>query len=495
MNKLRQTPFKMLTLLLCFIATGAFGQKQTKSFKEDFKVSTETLLDINTSHADIEFETWSKNEVEILATIEIDGATEEEAKKYFENSGFEILGNSKKVSVSTDNGSAKSWAWNHALGDVQNFHIEVPEFPEMESFEYDIYFDFEELTNLPIPPMVDFDHKAFKENGAEYLKNWQKEFENSYDEEHVKKLEEWAKRMEEKREKMTKKREEMMEKREEMQEKRAEERSERMEKMAEARAERMQQQQERRMLSIERNVSRNNSANASRVVVINGDSISTFTNGGPNVFYSSSGGEHKNYKVKKTIKVKMPKGMKIKMDVRHGEVKLAGNTMHLNAILSHSSLWAASIGGDGTNITASYSPINVKTWNYGQLQTKYSENVALEEVIDLKLNSTSSDVTIDNLVNSAFIKNDFGPLQIKSISNNFKDLDITLQNAELKLKTPSVPFTIYVNGTSSKLTAPTSITINKTDNHGNTIHRGYYKNKSATSTIVINSKYSEVVID
>lgn len=490
MNKLRKLPFRMLTLLLCFITMGVYGQKQTKTFNETFKVSAGTSLDIDTSHADIEFETWSKNEVEIEATIEIDGATDEEAKKYLENSGFEILGNSKKISIAT--GSENIWLSSHVLSDVQNFHIEIPEFPEMESFQFD--FDFEELGNIPIPPMAQFDHKAFKKDGDVYMKKWQKEFEESYDEEHVKKLEEWSKRMEEKQEKMQKKREEMMEKREEMQEKRSEKQAERMEKMAEARAERMEEQEERRVRSIERNVRRNNN-NSSNVVIINGDSISAFSNRGPNIFYSSSDGLHKNYKVKKTIKVKMPKGMKIKMSVKHGEVKLAENTKNLNATLSHSSLWASTIDGDKTTISASYSPVNVQNWNYGQLQAKYSENVTLKEVLNLKLNATSSDVTIDRLVNSAFIQNNFGPIEIKSVSNSFKELDVTLENAEFSCKIPDVPFTIYVNGTSSKLTSPASITLDRTKNLSTTIHRGFFKNKNSGSSITINSKYSEVVLE
>lgn len=495
MNKLRQTQFRMLTLLLCFIAIGAYGQKQTKTFNETFNVSNDAVLDINTSHADIEFETWSKNEVEIEAIIEIDGATDEEAKKYLENTGFEILGNSKKVSINTGEGSENIWLWNNAISDIRNIHIEMPKFPEMESFEFG--FDFEELSNMPmppVPPVVAFNHKSFKKDGDVYMKKWQKEFEKSYDEEHVKKLEEWSKRMEEKQEKMEKRLEESNAKMAKLQEERGEKLNELHEKMAEARIKRLEEQQERRMRVIERNVSRNK-ANSANVVIINGDSISTFSNRGPNVFYNSSGGSHKNYKVKKTIKVKMPKGMKIKMNVRHGEVKLAGNTMNLNAILSHSSLWAAAIDGAKTMIDASYTPINVKTWYYGQLQTKYSENVALEEVFDLKLNSTSSNVTIDRIINGAFIQNDFGPLEIKSISNNFKDIDITLQNAELDCKIPNVPFTIYVNGTSSKLTSPSSIILDRTENHNSIIHRGYFKNENAESLITINAKYSEVVLE
>jgi len=486
MNKLRQTLFKMLTLLLCFIAAGVYGQKQTKTFKERFNVSTDAVLDINTSHADIEFETWSKNEVEIEAIIEIEDATDKEAEKYFENSGFEILGNSKKVSLRT--GSENSGFWSHPLSDLQNFHIEMPEFPEIHEYNFD--FDFEELSNIPIPSMADFDHKAFKKDGDEYLKKWKKEFDESYDEEHVKKLEDWARRMEEKQEKMAKKREEMAKKRAEMQEKRIDKQIERQEKMAEARAKRMEAQNERREKIFEIRTRSRSGNDSTNIFFLNNDE-----DGRPSIFYSTSDGLHKNYKVKKTIKVKMPKGMKIKMNVRHGEVKLAENTKNINAILSHSSLWAATIDGDKTTISASYTPVNIQNWNYGQLQAKYSENVALKKVLNLRLNATSSDVTIDRLVNTAFIKNDFGPIKIKSVSNHFKDIDITLQNAELNCKMPNVPFTIYVNGTSSKLTSPASLTLNRTKNHSNIIHRGYFKNKNAGSSVTINSKYSDVVLE
>jgi hypothetical protein len=494
MNKLRQIPFKTLVLLLCFIITGAYGQAQTKTFKETFMVSKDAILDVNTSHADIEFETWSKDQIEIEATIELEGATEEEAERYFEDSGFEILGNSKKVTVST--GKENASFWSHPLGNAQNFHIEMPEFPEINSYTFD--FDLEELSNIPMPPipaMAEFDHKAFKKEGEKYLKKWQKEFEEGYDEEHVKELEEWGKRMEEKQEKMQKRREKLMDERSKLHEKREQKLNERHEKMEEARVKRMESQQERRAYLLERKADVGNANGSSHVVIINGDSISTYMNGNQSIFYSSSNGLNKNYKVKKTITIKIPKGMKIKMNVRHGQVKLAENTKNLNAMLSHSSLWASTIDGDQTTISASYSPVNVQNWNYGQLQAKYSDNVALKEVLNLRLDATSSDVTIDNLIHSAFIKNDFGPLHIKSVSNNFKAIDITLQNAELNCKTPSVPFTISVNGTSSKLTTPNSLSLERTKNFTNTIHSGFFKSQNTESSININAKYSDVVLD
>ena len=498
MNKLRRTPFKTLVLLLCLITMGAFGQKQTKKFNETFAVANESVLDINTSHADIEFETWGKNEIVIEATIEIEGATAEEAADYFENAGVEIFGNSKKVTIKT--GVENKWFLRQAIGDAQNFHFEMPEMPEIpeiEVLDFEFDFDLEELKDMPtltMNPDVEFDHEAFEKDGEKYLKKWQKEFEKGFDKEHIKKLEEWGKRMEvrqleiqKKREVMSEKREIMHEKREIMHEKRTEAHNERMEKMAEAQQQRIEAQNNRRENLLEIRERGRAVHDSTSIFIINSQRQ-------PNIFYSSSKGSSKNYKVKKTIKVKMPKSMKIIMNVRHGEVKLAENTKNINATLSHSSLIAATIDGDKTIINASYSPVSVQHWNYGQLQANYSKKVDLKRVMNLRLNATSSDITIDNLAVSAFIKNDLGPLQINSIGADFKEIDISLQNAELNFKTPEVPFTIYVNSTSSKLTCPSDISLIRTKNGNTIINKGFRGNENANGSIVIHSKYSDVIL-
>ena len=490
MNKSKRTPFKTIVLLLCFITMGVFGQKQAKTFNETFTVANESVLDINTSHTDIEFETWSKDQLVIEATIEIEGATAEEAADYFENSGFEILGNSKKVSIKA--GVENTWLVRNAISNVQNFEFEIPDMPEileMDSFVFD--FDFEELKNMPQFPMniaAAFDHEAFEKDGEKYLKKWQKEFSKGYDKEHIKELEEWGKRMEVRQQEMQKKREKMAEKREKMHEKRTDANNKRMEKMVEAQKFRVEAQADRRkrLLEIRKNGKPEH------------DSMSIFildNHNKPSIFYSSSKGSHKKYKVKKTIKIKMPKSMKINMNVRHGEVKLAENTKNINATLSHSSLWAATIDGDKTIINASYSPVSVQQWNYGQLRANYSKNVDLKKVMNLRLNAKSSDITIDNLLMSAYIKNDLGPIQINSVGNDFKEIDISLQNAELNFKTPNVPFTIYVNGTSSKLTCSEDITLDRTKNGNTIVYKGFRDNKNAKRSIVIHSKYSDVVLE
>ncbi len=214
----------------------------------------------------------------------------------------------------------------------------------------------------------------------------------------------------------------------------------------------------------------------------------------PNVFYFSSDGEGKKYKVKKRIKIKMPKSVKLKMNVRHGEVKLAANVKNINASLSYASLLASTIDGQSTNISASYSPVEVQRWNYGKLRTDYSDNVKLKEVKELRLNSVSSNVVIGKLVDKALVTNNFGELQINSVSDDFTNIDISVENGEVDFALPKVPFTIYVNETISDFSYPKVLSVGSTKNQGSNIYKGYHIKDMKGKTINISSKYSEVVL-
>ena len=486
--------FKSITMILSLMVVGGYGQKQSKTFNEVFNVNAETVLDINTSNADIEFETWDKDQITVEATIELDGASTTEAAAYFEKGGIEIVGNSKKVEITT--GVENTWSFNYSTGGLHNlnieipdFHFEMPEIPEMpelaelaEMPEIHIEQMHIDLSDMPMPPVpaVEFDYEAYKKDGEKYLKKWQKKFDKGFGEEYQKKMEAWSAKMEIKHEVMEKRHEEMEQRREEMMGKRLEAQERRMEAQAEAmerRGEAMEQRAEemakkREKLFEEQENHKNDS----------------------NIFYYSSDGESKKFKIKKTIKIKMPKGTKINMNVRHGEVKLAGNTKNINARLSYSTLLAATIDGNQTTIKTSYSPVSVQKWNYGLLQADYSENVDLDEVLNLRLSTTSSEVTINKLLESVVITSKMGPIKINSVSKNFKEIDISLQNAEMTFDLPETAFDIEVNGTMSKLSTPASLKLDRTKHNNTTVHTGYNLNGKSDKSIVINSKYSEVVL-
>lgn len=475
MNRSQKIVSKELIIALGFLITSwaAFGQKESKTYQETFNVDKDAILDINTSYTDIEFETWNKSTVEITAVVDLEGAGKEEAKEYFENDPIKILGNSSRIEITS--GSNK-----FGLFGPQNFEFEFGdldiELPEIAPFVVEIpeiapFPEMPPMPPLPITNAFKFDYKAYQKDGEKYMKKWQEEFKNSFDEKHQKRLEEWAKRMEERGKEMEKRLEEQDKRREEMEKKREEMMEKRMESqeaMQEARE--AQREVRREMMELREK------------------------HEGPNIFYFSTDGENKNYKIKKTIKIKMPKSTKIKMNVRHGEVKLAESTKNLNATLSHSSLWAATIDGNETIVSVSYSPVSVQNWNFGQLKTNYSKGVELSEVLNLNLQANSSDVTIHRLLKKAFIKNDFGPLKIISIDDGFEEMDISLKNAELHSQLPSSPTSIYIKATASELALPKSLNLKETKNGNTKILKGYHLSDNSNRSIVITSDYSEVTI-
>ncbi|WP_291959856.1 hypothetical protein [Maribacter sp.] len=480
MNRSLTTVSKQLIIALGLLTSTSFlAQEESKTFQERFIVAEDAVVNINTSYADIEFETWDKDEVAISATIILEGATKEEAENYFKNSPIEILGNSKEIKISSKSKNNDFFASfdSDELFDHGGMRIEVP---EIASFVVSVpeIAPFPEMPPLPQTEAFIFDYEEYQKDGEKYMKKWQKNFEKSFDKKHQKRLEEWAGRMEEtlneeKLEKYEQRREKLMQEREKLMEQRHEELRQRLEEREEKRAQAAEGREELRSF-----------ISTSRV---NGADV-------PNVFYFSNEGEQKNFKIKKTIKISLPKSTRIKMDVRHGEVKLAENTKNLNANLSHSSLWAVTIDGEETNVSASYTPVSVQRWNYGRLSTSYSEEILLSEVVQLQLQATSSDVTIDKLFKNAFIKNDFGSVHVFELGDDFKDLDVSVKNGELNVTVPKVATNIYIKGNSSTLKLPEGLQMIATKNGTTTIHKGHHIKANNDRSIVITSDYSKVVL-
>ena len=478
MNKLHQKVFKNAVLCCCLFTMAGYGQIQSKSYKETFSVGDEAVVDINTSHADIEFETWNKNQVIIEATIELEGATPEEAEAYFNKEGIKILGNSQEITIKTS--GEHSWSYWDGRAN-KHIVVDIPEMPNMEPLFLDLQIpDIPEIIKEmpPMPPLPPihiekFDYDAYEKEGEKYIEKWAIEFEKGFDEEYQKEMEAWGKEMEARVKEREASREEMMKEREEMSKEREEMRKEAQELRQEAHEARREAMEEHR--KVQKNVI-----------------ISKHGKDGPNVFYRSADGERRNYKVKKTIKIKMPKSTKLKMNVRHGEVKLAENTRNMDATLSYSRLLASTIDGEKTKIVASYSPVSVQRWNYGNLNLNFSEEVALKDVNILNLNATSSDVTIDRLLKSAHIKNDLGALMINTIADDFEDLEVVVQNGEFVCLLPRTPFNISIDGTSSSYSGPSDLKLVSEKNGNSFVHSGYFMQKDSGKSIAIDSRYSEI---
>ena len=486
--------FNAITLV--FITAKVFAQ--TKTFKETFNVGDNTILNITTTNTDIEFETWDKNQVEITATITLEGAADEEAERYFKNNQIEIKGNSKVIDITTGRN------YKGLFRDSQTYWLEADIDFKIEPFFEDLKFpelsnlsELSELSELaelvaipelpvipelPDMPNVEFDYDAYKKDGDKYMKKWQKQFEKSYNKEFKENFEEWGEKFKELNEKRFDELSKLKEKR------RAKLLSERNKKLVEKSQKRDLLLTQRDSLFVIRDKAR-----AIRDY-LRFPIRDTLRSSKPNIFYLSSDKKNKKYKIKKSIKIKMPKSVKLKMNVRHGEVKLAATTKDLKASLQYASLLASTIEGRATDISAAYTPVLVQKWNYGQLKTDYSDRVNLKEVGELRLNAVSSNIVIDKLTKSALLSSNLGSVQIKSVSNNFKDIDVSLQNGEFDCKISKFPVSIYLNGTKSTIVYPSEWTVDHNKNYDVEVYKGYQIRPNSGKSIRVNSKYSEVTL-
>lgn len=458
-----------MLLIAILGSTSSLMAQEKKTYKENFSVSPDVVVELNTSHADIEFETWGKNEVEVEATIELEGATAGEAAEYFKRDVVEILGNSSEVQVSTQ---AERWEFHFTEDmdfDFEDFNVVIPDIPDVAPMVAEIMAQMPEMPPMPpMPPIPHkgFDYEAYKKDGDKYMKQWKKEFEKEFDEEYKERFEAWAKEVEARSGEMKIRLEENEVLREEMRKAREEQR--------EAMAEQREAMREQMQMAREQAHKAREEARKSRVYYFRGD------------------GGDRNFTIKKSIKIKMPKGARLKLNVRHGEVKLAANALNTRATLAYARLLATNIEGADTYIEARYTPVDVKKWKTGRLQADYSEGVVLDEVGQLSMQANNSMVSIARLLREASIDNRMGALQIDHIAEDFKEMDISVEYGELQCNLPKSAYAISVKNERSEVSYPDFITWNTSSGKGSQMRSGFSQQKDSGRSIVINAAYSDV---
>lgn len=192
-----------------------------------------------------------------------------------------------------------------------------------------------------------------------------------------------------------------------------------------------------------------------------------------------------NSKVKKVIKIKIPKKAKLKTNIRHGELKLSSVIFDMQGDISHSTLLANSIDGSNTSINTSYSQVLINSWKNGTLGLNYVDEALLKNVEGLTLNSNSSDINIDYLSGNNIIHGSFGELTIHKILDSFNNLNIILENSAAMVRLPEVDYNLMYRGDRSRF--------NNEPTKQKTI-KIYPEGGSSNRTIIINAKFSHIVM-
>lgn len=489
MKRLIILKLRLFTLAVCIAGSIAAQQKLTK-VSQTIKVDKDVTIDLNTSYCNIVFDTWNKDSVEIEAYIEGEELSKEELQEALKDWQVSVKGTNSLVTISTKGSSPFVWGYktedfdtdavNAVLQELKFELADLPEMPEMPEIPR-----MPELPELPEGiSKMNFDYDAYKKDGDAYMEQWSKNFEAKFGKDYAKKMEKWGEKFgKEWEEKYGKEMEAWGEKFGKEWEakygRQMEEWSERFAKQMEERAKRIEEQSariEERVAEREKMVAEREKQAAERAKLAD-----------ERRFEIDKMMNNNSSKVKKTIKIKMPKDTKLKVNVRYGELKFASNIDNLKADLSHTKFMANSINGSKTSINASYSPIFVTNWNLGTLNLNYVKNAEIDNVKNLMLTSNASNITIKNLVNNAIINGIIGNLKVLKIDDVFTNLNITLENSDALIVLPKVEYNMQYKGNKSHLVHP------KKSNKEN-VSSFSTGNLSSPKSIVINAKYSNVTM-
>lgn len=470
LKKYRHSQF----LAILFLVSGSLVAQTQHKVKKSYPLNADATINVDAQHTKLVFETWSKNELEIEAFMDTKGLSHEEITSSLARWQLSAKGDKNKMNISSGGGFSAmpvmprmdsiAMMTSEIIGPIMNELVG----PMMQSFSQ----------HPPLPPQfmenvgnLKFDHEAYKKDGEKYLKKWEKEMESKFGPEFEATMETWAKNFEKDAAKWSAKMEGEMEvwgaKFEKDMEKWAQEFEVNMEKWGEqfgAEMEKAAQQIEQ---------SEKGKMHSKKMTTVS----------------------HADSKGRRTLIVRLPKGAKITLNVRYGEVNLAEKTIDLKAEISHSSLSANMVSGNKTKIDVSYSPVKIKSWEYGVLNTSYVPHASIEKVRSLKLVSASSDVRIGEIAETAVISGTFGKLDILKLDPKFKSLDINLENSDLDLNIPETALNFNYTGSQSSIKYPSSIQAKPVKSYDSELINGYQKSANGAGIVIIKARFSEVTVD
>ena len=446
-----------ITVALVFFFTKC-GYSQN-NYKESFNVADDVIVSVNTSYTNIILETWNKNKVEVEAFIEGDQLSEKEKQEIMKNWNLDIMGNSKKVSITSNAEGNYNFDFDFVGPIVDDMvmpmiaNIKVPPLPEnlLENIG-DIHFDYE----------------AFQKDEEGYMKKFEAQMDKKFGKDFEKKMENWGNEFAAT-----------------WNEKKADSISEvygkKMEKWGEAYGKRMEAWAE----EIELKYGEGGDHDGKKVI--------TVPHGKTIFIYGDEADKFPEGKGAKTIIIRIPKNTKTDINVRHGDLKMA-DAVNIKATLNYSSFTANSIDGGNTLISASYAPVLVNHWKAGTLNVKFVENCNLKNTDIINLLANSSDVRIGNVTKEAILSGSFGELHINKVADTFETIDISLENTDASVKIPEAPFSFYFNGNKSTLKYPKHLQLKTSKSADRVLVKGFNQTSSSNKTVTINSTYSNILL-
>ena len=486
------------TLGFVFLGVGAFAQEKVEKLSESYKVDDESTVKLDTKHTQVVIETWNRNSISVAAYVEADELSKEEVEQIAKDWKIQVLGNSNGVSIISRGGRSnlvpglRNVSQSVPMASLRAMNSELIE-PLMVSLVGPM---LEKMGDVKLPARfyesmsgLKFDYEAYQKDGEEYIEKYEAQVEKSFGKDFEKAMEKWGEGFEKNAEVWSKQLEARMKNFEKTQ-------GVAMEKWGEQFGKEMEQWGEQYGAKMEAWAQQfdANGGNYKKEVVIhpNGGKSTMVTYSSSNVSRAEPASDHKS--IRKIIIVKMPKDAALRMDVRYGKVDLQDDVNSLKASVSYADFKATNILGENNFLNIAYSPLHMDYWEHGSVQMNYVKDSQIRKAKSIQLSSKGSDVNIGEIEKIGIISGSFGELRIKEVSDDFEQLDISLENSDLILSLPQSSFNFTYNGSRSAIKIPNQLTTKKMDSYGNQLINGYHKSRNTDSNIMINAKFSDLII-
>ena len=504
--------YKIVALLM-LLAFSVQAQKFDKKVTEKFKVNSDAVIVINAVHTDVDIETWNKNEVSIEAVIEVEGVTKEEAEEIFDKWKFEVLSNKSKVEIK----SLSDRFQFEFDGDFDfDFNFDFPEIEiEAPEFNFDFDFDFPEL-DIKVPhfempdidfpeieiPEMEFDYELYK-NDSTYLKKYKmkvaeqvKKFKNS----DWKKTMDSMKNSDEFKMKMAEFKKAAKEMETKMKEYTNSDEFKHQIEEAKKVSEEVQKEmlENKEMWKEQAEVAKKATQKAMEIVkkMKEEGKFDEIEKNNENYYFQFNDGKNSKIKVKKYLKIKVPKEATFNLKVRHGKLNVPNSNVKMSANISYGKFVGGIISGNKNDLKFTNSPVVINTINSGNITLKNVPNATFGTFSTANLFANSSDVFIDEVGSDVSLSQKFGKLEISDIDPAFNTLNLILDSTKADLNFSNSDYTYQINSKNSSLDLLDKLTevTNKTT-EGVKLIEGFYNNKASQNKVFITGVYSSVKLN
>lgn len=494
----------LITACLLVFTAAVFAQKQSKNYSETFNIKKDAVVEINASNADVEVQTWRKNQVDVKATIEIDGLTQEEAEKYFKNYKFEAMGNSNKVRIVVGGGNSFQFGNEFVIFDPENFVIPEIDIPEIDIPEIVIpEINIPEI-NIEIPEIdfekfvidldnMEFDFEEYSKNGKNYFFQWKDsmkniKIKNKKDWEKFKKSKEYKEWQEEMKKNKAQIKKELEKAKKEYENINVGKLVEESLKIAE---------EAMKNIEVEKLVEESLKEAREELKKVDRKKIKAelakvreeFKKAKGNKFVIQTDSDEliindKKVKIKKKIIIKVPKGVTLDLNTRHCKLKLP--KMNASGKVSYGTFNAE--GLEGGNLDIFSSPVKINTITNATLNLKNVTDAVVASVANSDVNCDSGNINVAEVLSGTTIASSFGDVTIDKISPSLSNFSMRLNQSAAELN---------VNGFTEKLkfeSASSSIE-HKNSSSGKWVTlKGNIKVVSVGGGLNITGKYSELLL-